>query len=81
VIADGHFIDVAELETIVSCLTELVNNQCMNFVRPETDKIIVSVKTLLSDLDKLTEEIDEQHSSLITETKVCANAAITAYQG
>jgi len=81
VIADGHFVDVAELETGVSCLIDLVNIQCVNLLKPEKNKIIVSVETLLSDLDKLAEEIDKQHSSLIVETKVSAETAITAYQG
>ena len=80
VIADGHFVNVAELEASVSCLVEKINDQCMNSLKTDPDKIIISVETLLSDLDKLAEEIDKQQSSLFIETKVSANTAITAYQ-
>lgn len=80
VIAEGHFIDVSKLEASASYLFSQVESRCDNFLKTDVDKLIVTVETLLSDLDSLAKEIDNQHNSLITGTKVSSNTATAAYQ-
>ena len=80
VINDGHFVEVSELEASASYLFSQIESQCGNFLNTEVDKLIVTIKTLLSDLDSLGKEIDNQHNSLITGTKVSSNTATAAYQ-
>ena len=80
VINDGHFVDVSELEASASYLFSQFESQCGNFQNTEVDKLIVTVKTLLGDLDSLAKEIDNQHNSLITGNKVSSNTATAAYQ-
>ena len=80
VINDGHFVDVSELDASASHLFSQFESQCGNFQNFEVDKLIVTVETLLSDLNSLAKEVKTQHNNLITETKVSPNTATTAYQ-
>ena len=80
VINDGHFVEVSELEASASYLFSQIESQCGNFLNTEVDKLIVTVEILLSDLVSLTKEINNQHNSLIIETKVSPNTATAAYQ-
>ena len=80
VINDGHFVDVSELEANASYLFSQFESQCGNFQNTEVDKLIVTVETLLSDLNSLEEEVKTQHNNLITETKVSPNTATAAYR-
>ena len=80
VINDGHFVDVSELEASASYLFSQFESQCGNFQNSEVDKLIITVETLLSDLNSLAKEIKTQHNNLIIETKVSPNTATAAYQ-
>ena len=80
VINDGHFVEVSELEASASYLFSQFESQCGNFQNFKVDKLIVTVETLLSDLNSLAKEVKTQHNNLITETKVSPDTATTAYQ-
>jgi hypothetical protein len=79
-IAEGHFVDISKLDTNANHMFSQIKCQYRNLSNIEIDILTVSVETLLCDFDRLAKELNNQYTSLSTETKIWPNTAIAAYQ-
>ena len=78
--ADGHFIDISEVEEKMTRLFDTVSKNPEACLGVDVGKIAGSLANLMGDLDNLENDLDRQHQSLSTENTVSPNSAAQAYQ-
>jgi len=80
IIADGHFVDISDLQQHVDCLFGEIKKQHGNLLNADTDKLKAAVESTLNELDHLKKEMERQHNNLFIESKVLPRTATAAYK-
>jgi len=79
-IADGCFVNITALKSKSTALFGMISEKLHAEFDGQFEKLLISVSTLIHELDKLEEDLKIQHDSFISSNQKYPNAVIAAYQ-